>query len=193
MLRSLRQRLRKIQFQFAHSSATVIYDSTAAYLAAVALKLRSGSKLLTKVNIRTLTGVRTMKDSQESSSTSTSTAEFDRAQLPKPYIREAPLGNNELPIATANGGFNVIIPGLTSASFNRVIIFPLDGTNEPYPVPIRDAFLQVGVDAVLTYSAESINNAFRIGNQVKISSDFWLVEADMWTRGTESVLYTIVP
>ncbi|MCD5980358.1 hypothetical protein ALP94_01788 [Pseudomonas savastanoi pv. glycinea] len=134
-----------------------------------------------------------MKDSQGSSSISISTAESAKAQLPKPYIRESPLGSNELPLATANGGFNVIISGMTSASFNRVYVYPLNEADVPYRIPIRDAFLQVGVDAVLTYSAESINNAFRIGDQVKIDSNFWLVEADMWTTGPESVLYTITP
>ncbi|MCQ3030016.1 hypothetical protein NLO88_05035 [Pseudomonas syringae] len=108
------------------------------------------------------------------------------------YIREVPLGRDELPLAIANGGFSVVVPGVTSPSYNRVFIYPLSGTDAPYPVPIKDAFIQTGVDATLIYSSADINATFHVGDQVKIRSSFWYVPDGFWTDGPDSVLYTIV-
>lgn len=108
------------------------------------------------------------------------------------YIREVPLGRDELPLAIANGGFNVIVPGVTSPSFDMVRIHPLSGTDTPYPIPIKSSLIQTGVDTTLTYSSVDINGTFHVGDQVKIHSSFWYVPDGFWTAGPDSVLYTIV-
>ncbi|KFE53908.1 hypothetical protein [Pseudomonas syringae] len=134
-----------------------------------------------------------MKHSKERLSPST-TLSKDRSKqsLAPPYISEMPIGSDRLPIAVANGGFSVVVPAFSDRSFNRVLIYLVSGTDVAYPIPIKDAFPQTGVDTTLTYTSADVDNHFKVNDTVKIHNHYWYVDEERWTHGPASMVYTVV-
>jgi hypothetical protein len=105
--------------------------------------------------------------------------------LGSPYIEELRF----LPINIANGGFTVVIPGHERWT-GRLFIYLVGDDGHQCPIPIKDAYIQVNHDCLISFTSTEIDNHFKVGDVIHIIMCRFFERE--WYLAEASIPYTVV-